>query len=137
MKNPHGSKTFLWRNFEMSVKFVKLVTGETVIGTYNPDKNGLEDVAQIQVIPGSAGIQIAILPYGFPFEEKITGFISMDKVVYEFSKVPQDLETKYHEAKSNIKISSTMPNVNLNAGIDSGQSNQEKVIDVESLFKKP
>jgi len=58
-------------------------------------------------------------------------------VVYEFSKVPQDLETKYHEAKSNIKISSTIPNANLNASIGGGQSNKEKVIDVESLFKKP
>ncbi len=121
----------------MSVKFVKLVTGETVIGTYNPEKNGLEDVAQIQVIPGSAGIQIAILPYGFPFEEKITGFISMDKVVYEFSNIPQDLENKYHEAKSNIKISSTMPSSNLEAGLGSTQNSKDKVIDVESLFKKP
>lgn len=121
----------------MSVKFAKLVTGETVIGTYNPEKNGLEDVAQIQVIPGSAGIQIAILPYGFPFEEKITGFISMDKVVYEFSQVPQDLENKYYEAKSNIKISSTMPNANLdNGGLGAQNTKQEKVIDIESLFRK-
>ncbi len=120
----------------MSVKFVKLVTGETVIGTYNPEKNGLEDVAQIQVIPGSAGIQIAILPYGFPFEEKITGFISTDKVVYEFSYVPQDLENKYYEAKSNIKISSTMPNANLDSSFGSQSTKQDKVIDIESLFKK-
>ena len=120
----------------MTIKFVKLVTGDTVIGTYNAEKNGLEDVAQIQVIPGSAGIQIAILPYGFPFEEKITGFISMDKVVYEYSKVPEDLENKYIEAKSNIKISSTMPTGNLNGNLGQ-KSNQEKVIDVESLFKKP
>ncbi len=120
----------------MSVKFVKLVTGETVIGTYNPEKKGLEDVAQIQVIPGSAGIQIAILPYGFPFEEKITGFISMDKVVYEFSKIPQDLENKYHEAKSNIKISSTMPTGSMGANLGQSEA-QEKVIDIENLFKKP
>ncbi len=119
----------------MSVKFVKLVTGETVIGTYNPEKNGIEDVAQIQVIPGSAGIQIAILPYGFPFEEKITGFIGMDKIIYEFKKVPEDLESKYHEAKSNIQISSAMPNAGLNIGIDE-QKGQDKVVDIESLFKK-
>ncbi|WP_022669627.1 hypothetical protein [Hippea alviniae] len=119
----------------MAVKFVKLVTGETVIGTHNEIKNGLEDVALIQVIPGSAGIQIAIVPYGFPFEEKIGGFISMDKVVYEYQSVPQDLENKYHEAKSNIKISSTMPQGDLSA--PAGQKNEEKVIDIESLFRKP
>ncbi|WP_025209340.1 hypothetical protein [Hippea sp. KM1] len=114
------------------VKFVKLTTGETVIGTYNQERNGLEDVALIQVIPGSAGIQIAIVPYGFPFEEKISGFISMDKVVYEYSKVPEDLENKYYEAKSNIKISSSMPQND----VFSSSKKEDKVIDVESLFKK-
>ncbi len=118
----------------MAVKFVKLTTGETVIGTYNEAKNGLEDVALIQVIPGSAGIQIAIVPYGFPFEEKIGGFISMDKVVYEYQNVPQDLENKYHEAKSNIRISSTMPQGDISAA---GQKKEEKVVDIESLFRKP
>ncbi|AEA34417.1 hypothetical protein [Hippea maritima] len=114
------------------IKFVKLVTGETVIGSYNQERDGLEDVALIQVIPGSAGIQIAIVPYGFPFEEKISGFVSMDKVVYEYSKVPEDLENKYLEAKSNIKISSAMPQANP----FSSQKKEEKVIDVENLFKK-
>ena len=88
----------------MDVKFVKLVSGDTVIGTYNEIKNVLEDVALIQVVPGSAGIQIAILPFGFPFEEKIGGEISMDKVLFEYSNVPEDLKSKYFEAKSNIKM---------------------------------
>ncbi len=95
----------------MEIKIVKIVTGETVIGTKALD--GLEDVALIQVIPASGGIQIAILPYGFPFEEKIGGKIASDKIVYEFKDIPEDIKNKYLEAKSDIKISSTLPNSNL------------------------
>ncbi len=111
------------------IKFVKLVTGETVIGTYNNQDNLMEDIALIQVIPGASGIQIALVPYGFPFEEKISGTISMDKVVYEFDNIPSDLESKYVQAKSNITISSSMPQDN-----PLGQDN--KVVDLEGLFKK-
>lgn len=95
----------------MEIKIVKIVTGETVIGTKVLDY--LEDVALIQIIPSSGGIQLAILPYGFPFEEKISGKISFDKVVYEFTNVPEDIKNKYLEAKSDIKISSSMPGSNL------------------------
>jgi hypothetical protein len=91
----------------MEIKIVKIVTGETVIGTQVQDY--LEDVALIQVIPSSGGIQLAILPYGFPFEEKIGGKISIDKIVYEFKNIPEDIKNKYLEAKSDIKISSSMP----------------------------
>jgi len=113
----------------MQTKFVKLVTGETVIGTYNSENNSIEDVALIQVMPSSSGVQIAIVPYGFPFEEKIGGSISSDKFMYEFKEVPNDIESKYLEAKSNITISSQIPN-------DSPLSENEKVVDIESLFKK-
>ncbi|HEX13968.1 MAG: hypothetical protein C0173_07095 [Desulfurella sp.] len=95
----------------MEIKIVKIVTGETVIGTKVSDY--LEDVALIQVIPSSGGIQLAILPYGFPFEDKIGGKIPLDKIVYEFKDVPDDIKNKYLEAKSDIKISSTMPGSNL------------------------
>lgn len=94
------------------IKIVKIVTGETVIGTKVFDN--LEDVALIQVIPSSGGVQLAILPYGFPFEEKISGKIPCDKIVYEFESVPEDIKNKYLEAKSDIKISSTIPG----SGID-------------------
>ncbi len=116
-----------------NIKFVKLVTGETVIGTYNQQKDALEDVALIQVLPASSGIQIAIVPYGFPFEEKIGGQIPMDKVVYEFEKLPSDLESKYIQAKSNITISSSMPDA---TGFGTGKSQEEKILDLENIFKK-
>ncbi len=91
------------------IKFVKLVTGETVIGSYNEVTDSIEDVALVQLLPGSNNVHMAIVPYGFPFEEKVTGRISMDKVIYEFENPPGELVNKYLEAKSNIKISSSMP----------------------------
>ncbi len=113
-----------------NIKFVKLVTGEMIIGTYNQEQEKLEDIALIQVVPASSGIQIAIVPYGFPFDEKIRGSVSMDKVVYEFDSVPSDLESKYIQAKSNITISTNMPQDNpLGGGSD-------KVVDIENLFNK-
>ncbi len=115
-----------------NTKFVKLVTGEMVMGTYNEQNDTLEDVALIQVVPSSSGIQIAIVPYGFPFEEKIKGKIGMDKVIYEFEDVPSDIENKYIQAKSNITISSNMPESNPFGDASGG----DKVVDLENLFKK-
>ncbi len=117
-----------------NIKFAKLVTGETVIGTYNEQRNAIEDVALIQVIPASSGIQIAIVPYGFPFEEKIGGLIEMDKVVYEFENVPSDLENKYIQAKSNITISSNIPGADP-LQTSSGSSN-DKIVDLGNLLNK-
>lgn len=111
-----------------NTRFVKLVTGEIIIGTYNENKNTLEDIALIQVIPGASGVQIALVPYGFPFEEKITGSIDMNNIIYEFENIPSDLESKYLQAKSNITISSNMPDNNPLGGSD-------KVVDLENLFK--
>ncbi len=116
-----------------NIKFVKLVTGETIIGTYNEQKNSIEDVALIQVIPGASGIQIAIVPYGFPFEEKISGFIGMDKVVYEFANIPSDLESKYIQAKSNITISSNIPGSEQFGGIS---GSEDKIVDLGNLLNK-
>ena len=113
-----------------SIRFVKLVTGEIIMGTYNEQNNVLEDIALIQVVPSANGIQIAIVPYGFPFEEKISGSMAMDKVVYEFSDIPSDIESKYVQAKSNITISSSMPGADLGAA-----SSSDKVVDLENLFK--
>ena len=95
------------------VKFAKLISGDTVIGVYNSDEKKLEDVAIVQAVPsqGSSGVQIMILPFGFPYENEITGEISEDKILYEYKKIPDELKTKYLEEKSNIKISPRMPDL--------------------------
>jgi hypothetical protein len=94
-------------NFE-DIKFVKLVTGDAVLATYDEENKLYKDIAVVQAIPAGNGMQIAILPFGFPYEEEIGGEISEDKIIYTYSKIPEELKEKYIEAKSNIKIASNL-----------------------------
>lgn len=91
-----------------NVKFVKLVSGDLVMGELDGDK--IKDVVQIQTIPAGGGVQIAILPFGFPFDEEVGGEISVSHILYEYKRVPEELMKKYLETKSNIKIATSIPN---------------------------
>jgi len=92
------------------IKLVKLVSGDTVIGKLEEGK--LKDVVQIQTIPTGGGVQIAILPFGFPFEEEVGGGeISEAHILYQYAKIPEELINKYLEAKSNIRIASNIPDI--------------------------
>ncbi|MGA1862550.1 hypothetical protein OWM07_06675 [Deferribacter thermophilus] len=94
------------------IKMVKLVSGDTVIGNFDEENGILKDIAAIQTIPvGGSGVQIALLPFGFPFEDEIGGEISSDKILYEYKKIPEELKNKYLEAKSNIKITSNLDGI--------------------------
>lgn len=88
-------------------RLAKIVTGEIVMGIDAPELGGIKDVANVQIIPSGGGMQLALLPFGFPFEEDIKGFIANDKVIYEIEKIPSELIDKYTEAKSNIRIAKT------------------------------
>jgi hypothetical protein len=91
---------------QYDIRLVKLVSGETVMGQFDPQTSALKDVVLIQSIPTGAGVQLAILPYGFPFEDEICGEISERHILYNYVKVPEELTKKYLEAKSNIRIAS-------------------------------
>lgn len=91
-----------------NIRFVKLVSGDAILAVYEEETKTYKDIAVVQAIPSGAGMQIAILPFGFPYEEEIGGEISADKVIYTYSKVPEELIEKYIEAKSNITIASSM-----------------------------
>lgn len=84
------------------IKLVKMITGETVIGKFKEDK--IEEPAIIQTVPAQQGVQIMLLPYGYPFEQEMGGELSMQHVIYEYQKCPEDLKTKYLEATSNITL---------------------------------
>ena len=79
-----------------------------MLAIFDEASNSYKDVAAVQAIPSGGGMQIAILPFGFPYEEEIGGEIAADKVIYEYAKIPEELKEKYIEAKSNIKIASGM-----------------------------
>lgn len=91
-----------------NVKVVKIINGDTVIGIYDEENKKLNDVAIIQTIPTGSGMQIAILPFGFPYEEEIEGSIDGSFIMYEYKKFPDEIINKYLEAKSNIRITSNL-----------------------------
>ena len=67
------------------IRLMKLVTGELVIGKYQVDSDSLNDVAAIQTIPSQQGVQMMMLPFGYPFESDFTGAIDarlLAKVVF-------------------------------------------------------
>ena len=88
------------------IRLVKIVTGELVIGKYDAESRTLKDVAIMQTVPTQQGVQLMILPYGYPFEQELTGSIAQEHFLYEYSKVPQDVQDKYLEACSNLTLSS-------------------------------
>ena len=57
------------------IRLMKLVTGELIIGKYDADKDCLNEVATLQTVPTQQGVQMMLLPYGYPFEPDFTGSI--------------------------------------------------------------
>ena len=87
------------------IRLMKLVNGETVIGKMDEGGKKLNDVAILQTVPTQQGVQMLILPFGYPFETEVGGDISMDHVMYEYKKFPEEIKTKYLEATSNLTLS--------------------------------
>ena len=86
------------------IRLVKLINGETVIGKWSADGQTIADPAVIQTVPSQQGVQMMLLPFGYPFEQDITGEISTAHVLYEYKKLPEELKTKYLEASSNLTL---------------------------------
>jgi len=87
------------------IRLVKLINGETVIGKWSADGQTISDPAVLQTVPMQQGVQMMLLPFGYPFEHEITGEISTKHVLYEYKKAPEELKTKYLEAASNLTLS--------------------------------
>ena len=85
---------------------VKLITGEMVIGKNDKDAGTIQDPAILQTIPTQQGVQMMLMPYGYPFENEFTGSVSFSHVIYTYQKFPEELKTKYMEAISNLTLSS-------------------------------
>ncbi|MDR0454552.1 MAG: hypothetical protein LBH05_07060 [Deferribacteraceae bacterium] len=103
---------------QYDVKLVKLVSGDTVMGNYDAENKTLNDVVIIQAVPAVTGsVQLAMLPFGFPYEEEINAKLDERHIMYQYAKIPEELKNKYLEAKSNIKIASSLNTIH---GKDSG-----------------
>ncbi len=85
---------------------VKLVTGEMVLGKLDKEARTINDPAILQMIPSQqGGVQMMLMPYGYPFENDFTGSISLSHVLYDYKNAPEELKTKYMEAISNLTLS--------------------------------
>jgi hypothetical protein len=88
------------------IRMVKLTSGETVLGKFNEIANALDDPAVLQTVPTQQGVQMMLMPYGYPFENDFSGSISMGHVIFTYKNCPEELKTKYMEACSNLTLSS-------------------------------
>ncbi len=87
------------------IRLVKLVTGELVMGKYDAEKDALTDVAALQTVPTQQGVQMMMLPYGYPFEAEFGGSIDGVHFMYRYKTTPEELQNKYLEACTNLTLS--------------------------------
>ena len=86
------------------IRLIKLVTGELVIGKYNSDQDRLDEVAAIQSIPTQQGVQMMMLPYGYPFESGFSASLEGKFFLYRYTDAPKELQDKYIEACTNLTV---------------------------------
>ena len=90
-----------------TIRLVKLINGDMVLGKIDDAEGKIKGPASVQMMPTQqGGVQMAILPFGYPFDNEIDGEISTEHAMYEYKNVPEDLKNKYLEASSNLTISS-------------------------------
>ncbi|EPR41182.1 hypothetical protein dsx2_3236 [Desulfovibrio sp. X2] len=87
------------------IRLAKLINGDTVLGKWNEEEQKIVDVAVIQTVPTQQGVQMVLLPFGYPFENEIKGEIKAAHVIYFVEKFPEEIKTKYLEATSNLTLS--------------------------------
>ena len=87
------------------IRMFKLVTGELVMGKYDAEKDVLNEVAALQTVPTQQGVQMMMLPYGYPFESEFTGSLEGKHFMYRYATTPEEMQNKYLEAASNLTLS--------------------------------
>ena len=89
------------------IRLVKIITGELIIGKYNAEDKCLNDAAIVQTVPNKeGGMQLMLLPYGYPFEQTFCGSIAETHFLYTYSKKPQEMVDKYLETVTNLTLKS-------------------------------
>ncbi|QJT08813.1 hypothetical protein [Oceanidesulfovibrio marinus] len=114
------------------VRLVKLINGELVLGKFDAENDKLTDLALIQTVPTEQGVQMMLLPFGYPFDQEIGGEVSMKHVLYQYKNVPEELTNKYFEASSNL----TMASANTLRNLNNMQGKGGGVSDISDLLKK-
>ncbi len=86
------------------IRMAKLVSGEVIIGKYNEQASQYNEVALMQSVPTKEGVQMMMLPYGYPFEQSFVANIDFKHVIYSYQSTPEELQNKYIEILTNISI---------------------------------
>ncbi len=86
------------------IRMAKLVSGEIIIGKYNELANQFDEVALMQSVPTKEGVQMMMLPYGYPFEQTFVASVDLKHVMYAYQSTPEELQNKYIEILTNISI---------------------------------
>ena len=88
------------------IRLVKLVNGDMVLGKWDEGAGKITDPAILQTIPTQqGGVQMLLLPFGYPFDQNIEGEIDTRHVLFHYKSVPEELKTKYLEATTNLTLS--------------------------------
>lgn len=104
------------------IRLMKLVTGELVIGKYDEAGDRLTDAAAIQTIPSQQGVQMMMLPYGYPFEPDFSGAIEGKFFLYRYADTPKELQDKYIEACTNLTVAGGLGKLQFGSGPMPGAS---------------
>ena len=88
------------------IRMAKLVTGEITIGKFDAEASVINDPAVLQTMQTQQGVQMMLVPFGYPFDTSFDGSIAYRHILFEFKTCPEELKTKYLEACSNLTLSS-------------------------------
>jgi len=80
------------------MRLVKLISGELVLGKYDKEAGALTNAASLQVTIKPQGMQIMMLPYGYPFQHGFTASIDEKYIMFTYETLPENIEAKYHDA---------------------------------------
>ena len=108
--------------------FAKLISGDMVIGKTGETEGRITDIATLQTVPSQQGVQMMLLPFGYPFEQDFDGSVSQEHVLYLYKECPEELKTKYLEATTNLTLST--------GGLNLQGSGAGNVSDISQLLKK-
>ena len=86
------------------IRMVKIISGEIVLGKFDAATQGINDPAILQTVPTQQGVQMMLLPYGYPFEPDFTGSIEGKNFLYRYANTPKELQDKYIEACTNLTV---------------------------------
>ncbi|GAB7081761.1 hypothetical protein [Megalodesulfovibrio paquesii] len=118
------------------IRLVKLITGDIILAKFQDDL--FKDPAILQTIPTEAGVQMLLLPFGYPFEQDFGGEIKAEHVLYNYKSCPEELKTKYLEAVSNLTLAGagSLRNLGGMGGMGGMAGGPSKMGGITGLIKK-